>query len=257
MKSLLASLLLVPLLGACGDSGAGGAVASEEPGLPEGQYAAVGLPEPFDSADELSLRVAGGEVSFQATCNTMSGTASVEGDRLVVDSIGGTEMGCEDPGADQDRWLTDFFGSRPELVADGDGFVLRGEGVDIPFRPADEVGHHVPLDSVVWLLTGIEETDGDAVSMRPVPAGLGAGFEVTGAHFRLETGCNTASGSVVVGEGTLETGRTLVTERGCDDRALEEAQLGVITGDDVTWSVDDDRLQLGNGDVTLLYEAGR
>ncbi len=202
-----------------------------------------------------------GEVSFQATCNTMSGDATLEDDVLVVDSVGGTEMGCPGAGFEQDEWLVDFFTSRP---ADGRRARRRlrpdprRHDRRVPLARGRAGPDDVRLGSVVWQLTGIEQTDGDAVSMMPVVEGTVATVDITGTRFRMETGCNSASSTVHVDDDSLQFNEILVTERGCADGIAmdqERLQLSVL-GDGLGWSVDGDQLRLSRGGTTLLYRAG-
>lgn len=259
-RRLLAALLALPALAACG---------SEEPypidhagpqELPSGDFVAAGLPAPFGAGDLLRATFEDGQVSFQATCNSMSGSVVLKGDVLTVSRVGGTEMGCPGAGHEQDEWLVDFFTSRPTLETLDLGFSLRGELAEVRLLPPEAVAGEddVPLESVVWQLTGIEETAGGTVSMSPVREGTGASLDITGTRIVLETGCNTASATGYLGDGEVEITEMLVTQRGCpaDRRDQERLQLAALDGD-VSWSIDGDQLRLGNDRVVLLYAAGR
>lgn len=251
-RHLLTVFVALPLLVACGSE----AAAPGAGDAPKGDYLSDGLPDPFGEGDSLRVTFGDGEISFQATCNTMSGTAELEDDVLVVSSVGGTEMGCPGAGHEQDEWLVDFFTSRPAIERLDSGFELRGEAGTVRFLRPEAVDQDVRLQSVLWELTGIEQIADDAVSMTPVRAGSSASLDVTGNRFVLETGCNTASATVVWGEADVEITEMLVTQRGCpaDRIDQERLQLAALDGD-LTWSVDGDQLRLGNGRTTLLYRA--
>ena len=254
-RCVLVALVALPLLASCG-SAPGAPHASE---TPTGDYVSDGLPGPFDEGDVLRVTFREGEISFQATCNSMFGSTDLVDGLLVVSNVGGTEMGCPGAGHEQDEWLVDFFTSRPAIDLLDVGFDLTHDGTTVRFLAPDAASDEdVRLGSVVWQLTGIEQTDGDSVSMSQLRDGTLATLDVTGAHFVLETGCNTASGTAFLGDGDVEITEMLVTERGCpvDRMDQERLQLAALDGD-VTWSIDGDQLRLGNDRVVLLYEAGR
>src|SRR5688500_5920022 len=100
--------LILALAAACGSEtatpGDGGGDPTPDQGI-GGDYVSDGLPAPFGEGDVLRLSLADGTISFQATCNTMSGNATWDGGPLVVTNVGGTEMGCPGAGFEQDEWL--------------------------------------------------------------------------------------------------------------------------------------------------------
>lgn len=256
MTRWILALLPLSVLVGCGSDTAVPTPAPGDSDEPAGDYVSDGLPDPFDEGDVLRVTFRDSEISFQATCNTMSGLASWEEDVLRVSQVGGTEMGCPGAGHEQDEWLIEFFTSRPAIETLDSGFELRGEAGTVRFLRPEAADQDVRLESVLWELTGIEQIDGDAVSMTPVRAGSSASLDVTGNQFVLETGCNTASATVVWGEADVKITEMLVTQRGCraDQVDQERLQLAALDGD-LTWSVDGDQLRLGNGRTTLLYRA--
>ncbi len=88
--------------------------------LPRGEFVAVDLPAPFADGDQLRLTLKGGQLTFSATCNTMSGSVASVGGVLGVGRLGGTEMGCPGPATRQDKWLVSFFTSGPRFEAQDD-----------------------------------------------------------------------------------------------------------------------------------------
>lgn len=258
IRPLLATLLTLLLLAACGGEEP---YPIDRPGpqqLPVGELVAVDLPPPFDEGDQLRASFEDGEVSFQATCNTMSGTVALDGDALVVDSLGGTEMGCPGAGFEQDEWLVDFFTSRPTLGTPDVGFSLQSELADLVLLPPEAApgADDLPLERTDWRLTGIEEADGDSVAMTGVPDGLGARFRIADGELRFSTGCNRGSGEVSIVADTLRIRRGLVSQVGCGVGAeFEGRQLEVLLQPRLHWVVDTDTLRLTRGDTTLLYSA--
>lgn len=254
---LLAALLTLPLLAACGGVEPD---PIDRPGpqqLPAGDLVAVDLPPPFAEGDQLRASFEDGEVSFQATCNTMSGAVSLAGDILVVDSLGGTEIGCPGAGYEQDKWLVDFFTSRPTLDTRDAGFSLQSELADLVLLPPEAASgdDDQPLEGTRWKLTGLEQTDGDAVSMTPVPPG--AAMRIDGDEITFATGCNNAEGRVEAQGQRLRLSGMGITQRGCGGSpAVESAQVRVVMSRTLTWSIDTDTLRLTRGDTTLLYRSG-
>lgn len=257
MRHLLLLLLLVPA--ACGsevdvvpgDSGTD---------VPVGEFVTDSLPEPFGAADRARVRFADGEVAFSATCNSMVAPARVVDGVLEVDEVGGTEMGCPGAGHDQDAWLVRFFTDRPRVARTGDGWSLATADTELRLVPADDLpdqGPAAPLEGTRWRLTGIEEVDGDAVSLRRVP-GSEAHLEVGEGSIGFDTGCNTGGGNVTVVDEVLRLSEVVTTLRACDDERgeVERSVMAVLGRDRVTWRIVGQELRLTAGKVTLHYRAG-
>lgn len=64
----------------------------------------------------LKLGFSADEFNFTANCNRHFGSYQVDGGRLVVMSIGSTEMGCGDAEQTQDAWLSGFFLAKPRVA---------------------------------------------------------------------------------------------------------------------------------------------
>lgn len=254
--------LILPLVAACGSDTAapGDADPTPDQGI-GGDYVSDGLPAPFGEGDVLRLTIAHGTISFQATCNTMSGNVTWDDGALVVTNVGGTEMGCPGAGFEQDEWLVDFFTSKPGIRLDGDDVAITRDGEEIWFVPASEggsgAGPDVPLDGTVWTLTGIEETDGDSVGIMGIPPKVQATLTIEGDRIAVETGCNTGGGKVTVMGGRLELRDLGFTLIGCLGAAgeVERGVTQVLHGSVLDWSISGTQLRLANGDRALVYEA--
>lgn len=263
IRRVVGLALLLPVLAACGDQRAGtvDAVEAPEQGI-GGDYVSNGLPSPFRDGDVMRLTLDDGSISFQATCNIMSGNATWDNGVLRVDSIGGTEMGCPGAGFDQDAWLVDFFSSEPAVAQDGDDVsITRGDDT-IWFVPAEEGGAGadpaVPLDGTAWTLTGIEETNGDSVGIMGVPGKVEATLTIEGQRMLVRTGCNRGSADVLVGDDRLDLEPLALTKMACAGVAgeVERGVLQVLDGSPLTWRINGTRLRLENGDHALVYDAG-
>jgi len=121
---LAAGALALPLtLGGCGDEtgpGTGGSDPGTGPddgtALPEGRYVVSevtdgGTPRPLVEGSTIRIRLQDGTLTVNAGCNHLFGDYRLEGDRLTLSRLGGTEMGCPKPLMAQDDWLVDVLAS--------------------------------------------------------------------------------------------------------------------------------------------------
>ena len=162
---------------------------------------ADGLPDPFDEGDVLRVTFGNGEIRFQATCNTMSGSAEWDDGVLRVSQVGGTEMGCPGAGHEQDEWLIDFFTSSPGVHASTATTCRLATDDDEMWRVPGRRGRrlHPPPSRAhgrVLQLTGIEETDGDSIGMMVVSRRIKAWLQIDGGELRFHTGCNGGGGEM-------------------------------------------------------------
>jgi heat shock protein HslJ len=259
MRLLLSVLVL--LLAACGGGDDPFPIDLEPPpGLPAGEFVAGDLPAPYGPGDVVRVTFAGRDVTFQATCNTMSGSASAADDGvLTVRSVGGTEMGCPGQGFEQDEWLVDFFTSRPVLDTLDVGFSLTAGRTTLRFLPPDAspAVDDEPLEGTSWRLTGVEERDGAAVGMTTVPRRTDAWLRIADGELRFETGCSSGGGDVRVEGDRLHLRRVVVTTAGClgPGAGLEGPQVEVLVRRQAAWAVDGDQLRISRGGTALLYTA--
>lgn len=86
-----------------------------------------------------------GNLQASAGCNGMGAAASVDGGRLELDGgLVGTEMACEDEVMAQERWLSTFLTSSPEIALDGDTLTLSGDAGTLTLTAAE--GAEAPAD---------------------------------------------------------------------------------------------------------------
>ena len=227
-----AFLAALPLLAACGaDATAPPQTGPGETEPPAGDYVSDGLPGPYNEGDVLRVTFRENEISFQATCNTMSGRAEwVDDGVLEVSNLGGTEMGCPGAGFEQDEWLVDLFTSSPDLLVEGTDVGLAHDDAEIWLVPADEVdpdpAPDAGLDGTVWRLTGIEETDGDSVGMMGVRQRIGATLRVREGMLVAYTGCNSLGGDVMISDGWLRVKQPWTTLVGLPRGASRDRAVG-------------------------------
>ncbi len=85
----------------------------------------------------IRLGFSGADLSADAGCNHLFGTAALDGDTLTVSDMGGTEMGCPDGGNDQDAWLVEFLGAGATAVVSDGTLTLTGDDVVVELEEQD------------------------------------------------------------------------------------------------------------------------
>lgn len=131
-RALLALVPVVALaLTACGDDEP---TVAQDPGTAitlgdlDGRAFEAGTVDSPDhhlvAGTRIRLSFDGDDLSAHAGCNHLFGTAGLEGERLTVGRMGGTEMGCEPALAEQDIWLQGFLGDGPAVALDGASLTL-------------------------------------------------------------------------------------------------------------------------------------
>ncbi len=241
-RTALALVTLSALtLAACGsddDNGSGTAPTTDDlDGLTFGSTAVTGHELVADSTITLSFQ--DDSVSANAGCNTMNGGYTITDGTLDVDAMATTMMACADDLMAQDTWLSEFLTSGPAVGLDGSTLTLTGDDATITLAEVEDA----ELTGTVWVVTGTVATE--AVSS--VPADAEASITITDDTVAVNTGCNTGSGGVEVGEDVLIFGPIATTRRACTDdlMQLEASVLAVLQGE-VSYEIDGDSLSLRN-----------
>ena len=225
-------------------------------------------PQGFDGRTFLSIAIAGrvlvagtvvrltfhgDQIGAQAGCNSLGGIYHIDGDRLVVGQMGGTDMGCDGPRMDQDTWLASFLdGATIDL--DGDSLTLTNGGIILTLQDREIADPDRPLLGTRWLLDGI--VSGDAVSS--LPAGVSAALVFTEGRVEVEAGCNRGGGAVEVTATTLDLGPIALTKMACDGPAMavEQAVTAVLSGR-VAYTIEAALLTIDAGGAGLMFRAER
>ena len=200
----------------------------------------------------IRLGFADGSVSAQAGCNNIFGGYTLDGDVLVVDTLGTTEMACDPALMEQDTWLVEFLSARPTVALDGDTLTLTGADATITLLDRTVADPDRPIEGTRWVVDGLAQNEG----VSTVPIGVTAAMTITAGQAAVEAGCNTGSASVEVGETTLTFGPMALTRMMCGDDAMAVEQLvtQVLDGE-VEYEIEADVLRLTNGDVGLHLRA--
>lgn len=258
--------LALPLLLAasgCGDSGSdAGPVGRSVPDLDGTSWIATGVteqgqPRALVEGTQLRVEFKDGTITLNAGCNAIGGSYTLTDEaELRTGSLSGTEMGCEEPLMDQDRWISGTVFAAP-LVASvaGNTLMLSRDDVELVLTDRALVAPNALLERTAWQLQGIRS--GDSVSS--VRAGtttptftLAADGTVT-----LRTGCSAGHASATVSGSTITLGPVVTTKMSCADRAGRETEAAVLAVLDgaVEWSITEKTLKLSKGDRGLVYRA--
>lgn len=216
------------------------------------QVTDAGKPHSLVDGSQVRLTFDGRTLGLQAGCNSMSGDYELNGDRLTVGPIGGTEMGCPPNLMAQDTWLAGLFG-RPVTVG-ADPLTLTSGDVVLTLVDRETASPDRPLTGTTWVLDGL--VTGDAVSS--VPGGVEATLTIAeDGTAAFDTGCNGARAKVEVGEGTLAWSDVVTEDKACPGPATEVEQLVLAVLDGATaYTIEERSLAITNGDQGLAYRAG-
>ena len=206
------------------------------------------------TGSEVRLEFADGSISGSGGCNSFIATPySIEGDELVVEGpMGMTEMACTPADLmDQDAWLAELLTGRPTVVLDGDTLTLtRGEDTA---TFTDATAADTEISGTTWEMESL--VTADAVSS--VPAGVRTPtLQIEGDQIFVDTGCNTARGSVTVEDGILEIGPLATTRMACPgDAADVETHVLTVLDGVVDVAVEANQLTVSNGQDGLVLRA--
>jgi heat shock protein HslJ len=191
---------------------------------------------------EITMNFLDDSVSVNAGCNTMNGGFEITDGEFVADQFAMTMMACDDPLMAQDTWLSEFLASSPSISLDGSTLSFSGDEVTITL---DEI-EPAALVGTTWTVTGTVANEG--VSSVPVDSTASITIADDGT-VAVNTGCNSGSGSVEVGDDTLTFGPIATTLMACppEQTALETSVLSVLQGE-VAYEIDGSNLSLRSGD---------
>jgi heat shock protein HslJ len=212
-----------------------------------------GQPKPLAEGTRISLRFDGErrQLGAQAGCNSMSGPASFEDGRLLVDDLATTEMGCDPPRHAQDEWVARFLTGRPRSTLDGPTLTLEDGTTRMVLDDRKVADPDRALRGTKWVVDTIVEGE----SASSVPAGaeafLGFGDGEERDRFAGHAGCNGMGGTSVVDEkgSTIAFSEVVTTKMACEDHKmrLERAVLDTLDGT-VAYKIEADTLRLDGPD---------
>jgi heat shock protein HslJ len=243
---LAAALLVMSLVAAtCGDDGGNSAAAKLRGRTFLSDSVTVGgNPRPLVTGTQIRLTFwTDGRITATAGCNMLSGTVRVEADRLVVNDLGSTEMGCDAARHSQDEWLASMLTANPAYLLDDARLQLRSDDTVLALLDREVADPDRPLLHTVWAVDGV--IDGSMAGS--IPAGTSATMVFDDDKIDVTiTSCNQISGSVKIGPNTIDVGHHLVTtDVACTGptAALETAIVAVLDGK-ITYAIEAATLRL-------------
>ena len=209
-----------------------------------------GEDRPLVDGTQIHLRFTDGQLGASAGCNSMNGAYRLEEGRLIVESGGVTEMGCDEQQHAQDEWLFGFIGAMPSVAQEGDKLTLTSGATVITLQDREIAEPDLPLTGTTWTVDSI--ISGEAASSVPNGATATRVFTDDG-RLEFDNGCNTGGGTYEAADGTLRIGELMTTLRGCEGPAvqLETAMMGVLNSAAIEYTIDAGSLTLIAGDQGL------
>ena len=116
------AMLVRTLVDPGGEDNANGSVPVRGVADLQGAWTAVnyiGAPSPVVPGSSVALTFEGTALRATTGCNTLTGSVRVVDSTLVVDDLGGTEMGCEPALMRQQEWVGEMLQARPRLELSG------------------------------------------------------------------------------------------------------------------------------------------
>ena len=247
---LLAGCLLLAACGTAADGSTSGPDVSGEWELAEGTADGAALPQPAGSGATLLL--ADGQGSGVSFCNHYSATFRQDGDAVVFDGLGGTEMGCEPAVMAAETAYLQALGAVDTAAVDGGTLVLTGDGIRLRFSPVAPVPDS-PLEGTRWVLDTLILGD-TASSTLGETAVLLLDPDRTAA---ASTGCRSITGTWLVENGALVIDDLLADGGQCPaDVRSQDDQVTAVLAAGPRVEIREDRLTLtGDDGLGLSYRA--
>jgi heat shock protein HslJ len=265
--ALLISLVATSVLSACGgddesvDTGGGAAALAAE--YLSIEVTEAGAPRPLVEGTTISLRFDDGQVGASLGCNQLGARYDLDGDRLLVEEMSTTEMGCDPERHAQDEWFADVLQSEPTVVVDGDTMTLTSGETVVRFVDREVAEPDRQLVGTTWEVDGFadgQDPDDAATSFaveRPATLRFEEDGFVTGhdgcnefGHSSDGAGSGDGLRYVVDGSEVAFSGEPVSTQIACPDLVEYTDRFWAALSGTATWSVDADRL-------TLVGEDGR
>lgn len=189
-----------------------------------------------------------GRLLANAGCNLMSGTVTQADNRLDIADLSVTEMGCDPPRHDQDRWLSDFLGATPAWRFEGENLVLNAAETELVLAPQQTRS----LQDTAWTVSTL--VDGQVAGS--LPAGVTATLVFDKDKATVTGLCNLHEVTYRADGPTLTFALGRLTRKMCDPAIMtvENAAVAVLDGE-TTYELDGNTLTLTNGDRGLQLVA--
>jgi heat shock protein HslJ len=201
-----------------------------------------------DNAPTLSFD--NGNLGGNTGCNHYGGDYRIEGDRLIIDELFQTLIGCPEPVMAQEEAYLDALRAADTFTLTGDSLTLFYEGGELFFArhqpPADET-----LERTEWQLTTFVSGE--------TARSLLAGTEITaifqGGTVNGNAGCNDYHAAYVLAGNELAIGDTAATRIYCDGIMDQENEFLRTLRSVQSFEIDGRQLSLHHGDGSLIFNS--
>jgi heat shock protein HslJ len=210
----------------------------------------AGVDVPIVAGSDITMTVAGSEISGRSACNQYGGQVIVENGQVTFGPLFMTEMACPEPVMASEAAYHAALAEVRAATRDGDRLTLSGDGVELVYEriapvPAAEI---VDTD---WILDSLITADAVS-SVMGVPAALHLASDgtVTGS-----TGCRSFSGRYTLANGEVAFTEFAMGQPECTtDLAAQDEHVVAVLGDGFRAEVDGQHLTLtGDGGLGLGY----
>ncbi|WP_092774737.1 META domain-containing protein [Actinokineospora terrae] len=259
MRTRLLTPTLVALLALAGCAQGGTTPADQAPPPADGPTPAgktftansatdKGTPHALVPGSTVSLSFEDNRLTATAGCNSIGGTVSFSGGTLQPGELSITEMACDAPLHDQDKWLAAFLQAKPTWRLDGDKLTLRSAETELALavpKKADLAGPKWTVESLLAAETATSTPNTSTASLT-----------FTANTVAIETGCNSGTANYTVQGNTLKFDPPLLTKMACADGSSEvENAIIAALGPATTYTIEAQSLTLTNGDKGLVLRA--
>jgi heat shock protein HslJ len=213
-----------------------------------------GADRPLVAGTQIQLRFKEGRLGADAGCNSMGGAYRVENNRLLVQDMAMTAMGCDGPRHAQDDWLADFLGSGPTLALAGNDLALTLDDTVIRLVDRAVAQPDRPIVGPLWTVDSLLNAD----IASSVPEGTTASLQFAAdGTVAINTGCNTGQAVVTTDGMTISFGEIVLTRRACvgPEAQLEEAVMSVLGAPQAQLQVDAATMTINTGQAALVLVA--
>ena len=197
----------------------------------------------------------GRQLSASAGCNSIFGGYRLQGNVLLVDQLGTTDMACNPPALmAQETWFTQLLSSQPTLALDGDTLTVTSGDTVVTMLDREVAEPDAQLVGPKWTVESI--IMGETAASVPQGATAWLQFGADG-RVSLNTGCNSGGGPYTAYAATITFGPLAMTKMACAGAAgqLEQAVMAVLNARTVDYSIDAQTLTLEAGAAGLQLVA--
>lgn len=217
--------------------------------LVSGTHQGDSVPIPEDAP--ITMTIDGAEVGGRAACNIYGGELDVDGDRVAIGAMSMTEMGCDAPVMEAEAAYIAALGDVERWARSGSTLTFSGEAVELTYELVPEEPD-AALVGTAWRLDSL--ITGDAVSStvgdQPATLVLRDDGTLSGS-----TGCRSFDGRYEVDGESVRIGQLVTDDRACPDIPRQDDIVLTVLGEGFTYAIDEDRLTVASGQLSLVYVA--